>query len=245
MRLHRRLRRLPRRVPRQRAARTRSQTYEKVYPFGWLGVLADVPPVSHELIYAEPRARLRAVQHAHRRRAAATTCSARSTTRSSDWSDDAFWDELRARLDRPKPRRSAGHRPVDRKEHRAAAQLRRRADALRPPVPGRRRRAHRAADRRQGPEPGGQRRRATCRTRLIEHYREQQRRRHRHATRERCLRRIWRAERFSWWFTSLMHNFPETGEFGQKMQARRARLPGALRRAASTALAENYVGLPL
>ena len=60
----------------------------------------------------------------------------------------------------------------------------------------------------------------------------------------RCLRRVWRAERFSWWFTSLMHKFPETGAFGQKMQA--AELDYLVHsNAASTALAENYVGLPL
>jgi p-hydroxybenzoate 3-monooxygenase len=61
---------------------------------------------------------------------------------------------------------------------------------------------------------------------------------------QRCLRRVWRAERFSWWFTSLMHRFPETGEFGQRMQeAELGYLVGS--RAAATALAENYVGLPL
>ena len=61
---------------------------------------------------------------------------------------------------------------------------------------------------------------------------------------ERCLRRVWRAERFSWWFTSLMHKFPETGDFGQKMQE--AELDYLVHSvAASTALAENYVGLPL
>ena len=132
------------------------QTFERVYPFGWLGVLSDTPPVSHELIYAN-----------HERGFA--LCSMRSPTRSryyvqcaldeqvEDWSDDRFWDELRRRLD-AEAADSAGHRPLDRKEHRAAAQLRRRADALRPAVPGRRRRAHRAADRRQGPEPRRQRR---------------------------------------------------------------------------------------
>ena len=59
-----------------------------------------------------------------------------------------------------------------------------------------------------------------------------------------CLRRVWKAERFSWWFTSLMHRFPETGAFGQKIQE--AELDYLVHsRAASTALAENYVGLPL
>jgi p-hydroxybenzoate 3-monooxygenase len=61
---------------------------------------------------------------------------------------------------------------------------------------------------------------------------------------QRCLRRIWKAERFSWWFTSLMHKFPEAGEFGHRMQhAELDYLVGSP--AASTALAENYVGLPM
>jgi p-hydroxybenzoate 3-monooxygenase len=61
---------------------------------------------------------------------------------------------------------------------------------------------------------------------------------------ERCLKRIWRAERFSWWLTSLMHRFPETGEFGQKIQE--AELEYLVNsQALSTSLAENYVGLPL
>ena len=59
----------------------------------------------------------------------------------------------------------------------------------------------------------------------------------------RCLARVWRAERFSWWFTSLMHRFPDNGEFGQKIQE--AELDYLIRsEAAATALAENYVGLP-
>ena len=58
-----------------------------------------------------------------------------------------------------------------------------------------------------------------------------------------CLARIWKAERFSWWFTGLMHKFPETGAIGQKLQ--RAELDYLVAsRAASTAMAENYVGLP-
>jgi p-hydroxybenzoate 3-monooxygenase len=60
----------------------------------------------------------------------------------------------------------------------------------------------------------------------------------------RCLARVWKAERFSWWMTSLLHLFPETGAFGRKLQlAELSYLVGS--RAASTALAENYVGLPL
>ena len=59
----------------------------------------------------------------------------------------------------------------------------------------------------------------------------------------RCLARVWRAERFSWWFTSLLHKFPENGAIGRRLQ--RAELDYLVRsHAASTALAENYVGLP-
>ncbi|MEP7084855.1 MAG: FAD-dependent monooxygenase, partial [Betaproteobacteria bacterium] len=60
---------------------------------------------------------------------------------------------------------------------------------------------------------------------------------------ERCLSRVWKAERFSWWFTSLMHKFPETGAIGRKLQ--NAELDYLVHsQAASTAMAENYVGLP-
>ena len=76
---------------------------------------------------------------------------------------------------------------------------------------------------------------------LIEHYRD-------HsdagvdAYSERCLRRVWKAVRFSWWFTSLMHKFPDGGDFAQKLQeAEIDCLLGSV--AASTSLAENYVGV--
>ena len=141
-------------------------TFERVYPFGWLGMLADVPPVVHELIYAN-----------HERGFA--LCSMRSPTRSRYYIQCALDERRRrtgrtsasgtscARLD-PEAAPTAHHRPVDRKEHRAAAQLRRRADALRPPVPGRRRRPYRAAHGRQGPEPGRQRRALSVRGACIE-----------------------------------------------------------------------------
>jgi p-hydroxybenzoate 3-monooxygenase len=59
----------------------------------------------------------------------------------------------------------------------------------------------------------------------------------------RALARVWKAERFSWWMTSLLHKFPDTGPFGERIQlAELEYLVGS--RAASTALAENYVGLP-
>jgi p-hydroxybenzoate 3-monooxygenase len=78
---------------------------------------------------------------------------------------------------------------------------------------------------------------------FIEHYQEKSSAGIDHYS-ERCLRRVWKAERFSWWLTGLMHRFPDQGEFGQKIQE--AELEYLVQsRAASTALAENYVGLPL
>ena len=133
--------------------------------------------------------------------------------------------------------------PVLEKGVTADAQLRRRAHAARPAVPGRRRRAHRAADRRQGHEPRDRRRRAcsrraargacarrtsaTCSTRYS-------------AT---CLRRVWRAEHFSWWMTSMLHVCPgdDRSSGGCSCPSWRTRRAS---RAAATSLAENYVGLP-
>ena len=77
---------------------------------------------------------------------------------------------------------------------------------------------------------------------FIEHYREKSSA-GLESYSERCLRRVWKAERFSWWMTSLLHILPETGPFGRRIQlAELDYLVGS--RAASTALAENYVGLP-
>jgi p-hydroxybenzoate 3-monooxygenase len=77
---------------------------------------------------------------------------------------------------------------------------------------------------------------------LAEHYRGHDEGIDRYS--QRALARIWKAERFSWWFTTLMHHFPENGEFGAKMQ--RAELDYLFSsRAAQTAVAENYVGLAL
>ena len=113
------------------------QTYERIYPFGWLGILSETPPVSHELIYSN-----------HARGFA--LCTMRSTQRSRYYVQCPLDDHIdavagRAVLGRteaparPEGGRRTRHRPLDRKEHRAAAQLRRRADAVRPDVSGRRR----------------------------------------------------------------------------------------------------------
>ena len=214
--------------------------YEKVYPFGWLGVLADVPPVSDELIYANTSRGF-------------ALCSQRSQTRSryylqvasdekvENWRDQAFWNELRARLD-----------PEARERLVTGPSLEKSIAPLRSFVaePMRFGKLFLAGDAAHIVPPTGAKglNLATADvgylSRALEiHYRE------RSSTAldrysELCLRRVWKAERFSWWFTSLMHRFPDTGEFGQKIQE--AELDYLVNsRAASTSLAENYVGLPL
>lgn len=216
------------------------QEHEKVYPFGWLGLLADVPPVFHELIYANTERGF-------------ALCSMRSPTRSryyvqvplsdkvEQWSDDAFWEELRLRLD-PEARDKLVTGPSIEK---SIAPLR--SFVAEPMRFGR---LFLAGDAAHIVPPTGAKGLNLAASDvkylsqgLIEHYGEQSSAGLDHYS-DRALRRVWKAERFSWWFTSLMHKFPGTGQFDQKIQE--AELDYLVNsRAASTALAENYVGLPL
>jgi len=214
--------------------------FERIYPFGWLGVLSETPPVSAELIYSN-----------HERGFA--LCSMRSTTRSryyvqcpledrlEAWSDARFWDELRRRLDRAAAETIVTGPSIEK----SIAPLR--SFVAEPMRFGR---LFLAGDAAHIVPPTGAKGLNLAASdvgllaqALAEHYRDQSDAGIEHYS-ARSLRRVWRAERFSWWFTSLMHKFPETGAFGQKMQA--AELDYLVHsQAASTALAENYVGLPL
>jgi p-hydroxybenzoate 3-monooxygenase len=214
------------------------QTFERVYPFGWLGVLAEVPPVAEELIYSN-----------HARGFA--LCSMRSLTRSryyvqcgldekvSDWSDDRFWAELRSRLPPDIAARIVTGPTIEKSiaplrsfvvEPLRFGQLFLVGDAAHivPPT-GAKGLNLAAADVRvlyQG---------------LVEYYRtgdvgalDQYS--------ESSLRRIWKAVRFSWWFTSVTHKFSDD-PFAHRLQlAELDYLSGSS--AALTSLAENYVGLP-
>ncbi len=216
------------------------QTYERHYPFGWLGVLADTPPVSNELIYSN-----------HERGFA--LCSMRSTTRSryyiqcslddkvEQWSDAAFWDELRRRLDA----RAAETLVTGPSIEKSIAPLR--SFVAEPMRFGR---LFLAGDAAHIVPPTGAKGLNLAAAdvgylarALAEHYLEGSDA-GLDAYSACCLRHVWRAVRFSWWFTSLMHKFPETGAFGRKVQI--AELDYLVNsKAASTAMAENYVGLPL
>ena len=214
------------------------QCFERIYPFGWLGILADVPPVSEELLYSN-----------HERGFA--LCSMRSISRSryyvqcgldeqlAAWPDARFWDELRRRLPAPlaeavtigpsieksiAPLRSFVVEPLQ------FGRLFLVGDAAHivPPT-GAKGLNLAAADVRvlykalaEYYRTGG--------VELIDRYSEQ------------CLQRIWKAVRFSWWFTSVTHKFSED-PFSQRLQlAELDYLQGSV--AALTSVAENYVGLP-
>jgi len=216
------------------------QEFEKVYPFGWLGVLADTPPVHEELIYVNsPRG--------------FALCSQRSRSRSryylqvpltdhlDQWPDEAFWDELRNRLD-PEAR---DHLVTGPSIEKSIAPLR--SFVAEPMRFGT---LFLAGDAAHIVPPTGAKGLNLAATdvkflsdALIEACIEKSQAGIDHYS-KRCLARIWRAERFSWWFTSLMHRFPDQGEIGQKLQE--AELDYLVNsEAGSRTVAENYVGLPL
>ncbi|MPS29236.1 MAG: 4-hydroxybenzoate 3-monooxygenase [Alcaligenaceae bacterium] len=214
------------------------KTYEKIYPFGWLGILSETPPVSDELIYSN-----------HERGFA--LCSMRSHTRSryyvqcplddkvENWSDERFWDELRGRLDAE----AAASLVTGPSIEKSIAPLR--SFVAEPMRFGR---LFLAGDAAHIVPPTGAKglNLAVSDVRylsdaIIRYYGGDQQGIDTYSAR--CLDRVWKAVRFSWWMTSLMHKFPENGDFGQKIQhAELGYLVGS--QAASTALAENYVGLP-
>jgi p-hydroxybenzoate 3-monooxygenase len=215
------------------------QTFERVYPFGWLGILADVPPCDHELIYSN-----------HERGFA--LASMRSATRSryyvqvsldeklEDWPDERIWDELAIRLG-PKAATNMTRGPSIEK---SIAPLR--SFVFEPMRYGK---LFLAGDAAHIVPPTGAKglNLAAADVRYLheaiaDHYRTGSNA-GLDAYSGNALSRVWKAERFSWWFTSLMHRFPDTDAFGRKMQV--AELD-YLRRSATgaAAVAENYVGLP-
>src|SRR5271154_446438 len=215
------------------------RAYERVYPFGWLGVLVDQPPVSTELIYVN-----------HERGFA--LCSMRSPRRSrlylqcrldervEDWPDDRFWEELSRRLDPEAAANLATGRAIEK----SIAPLR---SFVAEPM----RFGHLflAGDAAHIVPPTGAKGLnlaasdvAYLSRALIERYSA--------GSSEgldgypkKALARVWKAVRFSWWMTQTLHRFPESSGFDQKMQAAELEYLFSSK-AAQTALAENYVGLP-
>ena len=215
------------------------QSFERSYPFGWLGILADVPPCEPELIYSN-----------HERGFA--LASMRSSTRSryyvqcplterlEDWPDDRIWDELAIRLG-PGATGTMTRGPAIEK---SIAPLR--SFVVEPMQYGR---LFLAGDAAHIVPPTGAKglNLAASDVRylsnaLIDFYRRNDSLGLRSYS-QRALARVWKAERFSWWFTGLTHRFPDADPFARRMQI--AELDYIRQsRAAQTSVAENYVGLP-
>ncbi|CAI3106638.1 p-hydroxybenzoate hydroxylase [Acinetobacter calcoaceticus] len=215
------------------------KTFEKVYPFGWLGVLADVPPVADELIYVQSERGF-------------ALCSMRSETRSryylqvpltdhvEDWSDEKFWDELKNRLD-----------PESREKLVTGASIEKSIAPLRSFVtePMHFGKLFLAGDAAHIVPPTGAKGLnlaasdiAYLSSALVEYYAEGSEQGIDEYS-EKCLQRVWKAERFSWWMTHLLHRFETESEFDHKIkQAELSYVLGSI--AGRTTLAENYVGLP-
>lgn len=213
--------------------------YERIYPFAWLGILAEAPPPSEELIYAH-----------HERGFALFSMRSPGLSRLylqcapdedlANWPDDRIWRELHARLEADsRPALNGG--PVLQKgitgmrsfvaEPMQYGRLFLAGDAAHivPPT-GAKGLNLAVADVRVLARALGAYY-ANGRTDLLDRYSVT------------CLNRVWRAQRFSWWMTSLLHRFPDEGALRQRLQL--AELDYlASSRAAATALAENYVGLP-
>jgi p-hydroxybenzoate 3-monooxygenase len=214
------------------------KTFERVYPFGWLGLLSDTPPVSDELIYI-------------RHELGFALCSMRSPTRSryylqcslaedvDAWPDERFWEELRRRLD-DEARRALVTGPSLEKsiaplrsfvaEPMRFGQLLLAGDASHIVPPTGAKGLNLAASDVYYLSQA-----------LVEFFRQKSTAGLDHYS-ARALARVWKAERFSWWMTTLLHTFPDSA-FEAKMQL--AELDYLFNsRVAATALAENYVGLP-
>jgi p-hydroxybenzoate 3-monooxygenase len=226
-------------VSRQTIPTNRLQTYERAYPFGWLGILVEKPPVSEELIYVN-----------HERGFA--LCSMRSRTRSryylqcpieehaQDWTDARFWEELTRRLD-----------PQAVSKLQTGPSIEKSLAPLRSFVaePMRFGRLFLAGDAAHIVPPTGAKGLNLAASdvgilsrALIELYKTNSDA-GLDSYSERALARIWKAERFSWQMTQLLHLVPDASGFDRKLQA--AGLEYLFKStAAQTALAENYVGLP-
>jgi p-hydroxybenzoate 3-monooxygenase len=214
--------------------------YEREYPFGWLGILADVPPCNHELIYAN-----------HERGFALASMRSESrsryyidvplTEKVEDWSDERIWDELALRLGTE----AAAHMTRGPALEKSIAPLRSYVFA-----PMRHGALLLCGDAAHIVPPTGAKGLNLAASDV--HYAAEALSRFFKASdadaiaaySDRALARVWKAERFSWSLTRLMHRFPEDGPFERAMQvAELEYIAGS--RAAQESIAENYVGLPV
>jgi len=226
-------------VARQSIPQDKLTTYERAYPFGWLGVLTRTPPVAHELIYA---------RHAR----GFALCSMRSESLSryyvqvpvtesvAAWSDERFFEELKARL----PEDVAAQLVTGPSIEKSIAPLR--SFVVEPIRYGN---LFLAGDAAHIVPPTGAKGLNTAASDirylyegLVDRYLKADPRGV-DAYSARALARVWKAQRFSWWMTSLLHRWPDASAFDQRLQITEVEYLFSSR-AALASLAENYVGLP-
>ena len=213
--------------------------YERVYPFGWLGILAEAPPSSDELIYSH-----------HERGFALLSMRTPQISRLyvqcdpdedlSLWPDERIWEELRIRLASDSWKLTEG--PILQKgvtgmrsfvvEPMQYGRLFLAGDSAHIVPPTGAKGLNLAVSDVQVLARGLEQFYTTGRQRFLNEY---------SAT---CLRRVWKVQRFSWWMTSMLHRFPDENPFDQRRQLAELDYVTSSR-AASQSLAENYVGLPM
>ncbi|MBL4727657.1 MAG: 4-hydroxybenzoate 3-monooxygenase [Rhizobiaceae bacterium] len=226
-------------VSRQTIPTSVRRDYEKVFPFGWLGVLSETPPVSHELIYSnsDNGFALCSMRNANLSRYY-IQCSLSDSP--DDWSDEAFWKELKRRI----PEEAAENLVTGPSIEKSIAPLR--SFVTEPMRWGR---LFLCGDAAHIVPPTGAKGLNTAASDihylyhgLVQFYADKDANGLDNYS-EKALSRIWKAERFSWWMTNLLHRYPDQSPFDLKMQ--RADLEFLQDNEASQkAMAENYVGLP-
>lgn len=226
-------------VSRQTIPAAKRTEFEKVYPFGWLGILSETPPVNDELIYASSD-RGFALCSMRNAQLSRYYIQCDLTDRPENWSDDAFWTELKRRI----PADQAARLVTGPSIEKSIAPLR--SFVCEPMQWGR---LFLCGDAAHIVPPTGAKGLNTAASDVhylynaLRKFYDAQDRDGLDGYSAKALARVWKAERFSWWFSSLMHRYPDQSAFDHKMQdAELAFLRS--NRAAQKAMAENYVGLP-
>lgn len=213
--------------------------YEKIYPFGWLGILSETPPVNHELIYAKSDRgfALCSMRNANLSRYY-IQCSL--SDKPEDWTDAAFWQELKRRI------------PADQAENLITGpSIEKSIAPLRSFVtePMRWGRLFLCGDAAHIVPPTGAKGLNTAASDVkylydgLRDFYETNSTDGIDSYSQKALARVWKVERFSWWFSSLMHTYPDQSPFDLKMQVAEIEFLRS-NKAAQKSMAENYVGLP-
>lgn len=226
-------------VSRRTIPDTIRREYEQTYPFGWLGVLSETPPVNHELIYANaPQGFALCSMRNDQLSRYYIQCSLSDSP--DEWTDEAFWSELKSRI----PSEHAAKLVTGPSIEKSIAPLR--SFVTEPMRWGR---LFLCGDAAHIVPPTGAKGLNTAASDVhylynaLQDFYENDSSEGIDAYSAKALSRVWKVSRFSWWFSSLLHRYPDQTEFDHKMQL--AELDFLRNnRAAQKVMAENYVGIP-